>query len=362
MPLITAFHSAALSGNVAACQLLLDHHFDSGCYEAVLERQDSRGLRALDYATAAGHIRTAGSWLLRRGAEPLQHLAVRQRPFLAPLYFLCHWGRYRDAQYLLEQVPHGTADYTLALQLCFLRPREPYLGENQPIMSPTPQRSLRIFFEYSLAYFMERKSSAMPESDSEEALVCLIKQLLKAGADPNAVFNVTDVGISGNPVWPSNKSALHLAAASGHRAAVHVLLDGGAELESRPSADGGVTRRLGPSPLGSAMTSSHPTASNDPRVQLEIIIDLLERGASLRHSTAQPSETESSPREWLQLFFFRSCRVPALCEPSHLDLFGRILELGAKQERKERFPTEWAVDLLCMAMCRPECGAEFCKW
>jgi ankyrin repeat protein len=64
---ITALHSAALRGNVAMCELLLDHH-TAGVTEGsdgMLEREDARGLRALDYAVAAGHTRTAGSWYVQ---------------------------------------------------------------------------------------------------------------------------------------------------------------------------------------------------------------------------------------------------------------------------------------------------------
>ncbi|KAK4152348.1 ankyrin repeat-containing domain protein [Chaetomidium leptoderma] len=180
---ITAFHSAALRGNVAMCQLLLDHHVASSSETGndVLELEDSRGLRALDYAVAAGHTRTAGSWLLEHGADPLQAIALNEREFLAPLNFLCFRGQYRDAQYLLDRIQCRPADYTLALQSCFMW----LLTRDQSFARTVGY--LRHFLDGHMEYMEDVVSDNPPllEHDSEDALICLVKRLLEDTPPPS---------------------------------------------------------------------------------------------------------------------------------------------------------------------------------
>ena len=255
---VPVLHSAASRGNVAMCQLLLDHHlakdlpgFDSQRASVMLAQEDSRGLRALDHTVAACHTRTTGSWLLDHGVDPFQHPAGRERFFLAPLNFLCFWGRYRDAQYLLARLPctPAPAKLTAALQLCFMPPSE---GTARPQLASRP---LCQFLDENMSKGCKR---TWPTSDGEEDLTCLVKQLLEAGADPAIVLDPSSDHTYILSIKPDD-SALTLAAAASQRAALEVLLDARVLLEPDLMDAGG------PGLLTVAMRGLRRVGFNEPR-------------------------------------------------------------------------------------------------
>ena len=342
------------------CQLLLDHHLAKEGLPGslpqraavVLAREDARHLSALDYAVAAGHTRTTGSWLLDHGVDPFQHGARPDRMFLAPPNFLCYWGHYRDAQYLLARTPctPAPAHLTMALQSCFMPPGAAFA---QPQLAPRP-----------LCHLVHEYMSVGCEppwhgtSDGEEALTCLVKQLLEAGADPTII---TDDSSSTNEddILPDtrNDPALKLAAAAGQRAALEVLLDAGVLLEPD------LIDVRGPELLTAAMAGFRPIGVNDPRMRLETIITLLERGASFKKTMpfkGMPEE-DTGPRDWFAILFKCLPLGHAWHRSSQFDLFERVMGLIAKQLGKEHVPLDWAVDLLYLGIMNGA-GVDFCQW
>ncbi|KAK4032881.1 hypothetical protein C8A01DRAFT_40662 [Parachaetomium inaequale] len=354
---IPAFHTAALRGDVAMCQLLLDHHAASGSGEpgGLLEQKDHRELRALDYAVAAGHTRTTGSWLLEQGADPLQHLTFDSRLFLAPLNFLCHRGQYRDAHYLLDMIRSKTPstlsppNYTLALQACFVRlrtPRPPFtvmLG------------SLRRYLDEYMQLVVSEKPP-YPERDSEEALVGLVKQLLDVGADPSAALVPCERDMELDFSVARAKSALDLAANCGEREALKVMLDAVAEIDSHVSD---TMRRT--TLISAILPPRYSPAYENPQVYLETIIFLLERGASFKKALNQ-REPDKGLRDLFSPLFEPRINRTAWYNLDRFDLFERVMELVAKELGEEQFPAAWAADLLYVSV---KCGNQngnFCRW
>ena len=357
---VTALHSAASRGNVAMCQLLLDHHLAKEGLPGslpqraavVLAREDARHLSALDYAVAAGHTRTTGSWLLDHGADPFQHGARRERIFLAPLDFLCSWGHYRDAQYLLARTPctPAPAHLTMALQSCFMPPGATFAP---PQLAPRPL--CHLVNEY-MSVGCERAWHGT--SDGEEALTCLVKQLLEAGADPTIVIDDSSSS-NEDDILPvtHNEPALNLAAAASQRAALEVLLDAGVLLEPD------LMDARGPGLLTAAMRGSRRIGVNESRMYLETIITLLERGASFKKTMPfkRTPEEDTGPRDWLAILFKCHPLGHAWHHSSRFDLFERVMELIAKQLGKEHVPLDWAVDLLYLGVMHGA-GVDFCQW
>ncbi|KAK3307299.1 ankyrin repeat-containing domain protein [Chaetomium strumarium] len=309
-PGITALHRAALRGGVAMCQLLLDHHA-AGVTEAsgdMLERGEARGLRALDYAVAAGHTRTVGSWLLEHGADHLQHIALAERNFPAPLNFLCARQQYRDAHYLLDRILIRT------------------LG------------SLRGFLVEDMEHVVTTESP-MPEPDSEEALITLVRRLLDAGVDPNALLPDRGELLL--------QSALHREIRSSQPEAVKVLVSAGAQLELRAFEPGFTWLRRTALDFALRTCPCLPVVGRDPRQYLQNIVGLLELGASFTDATARLPGQATEPK---------TCFCPLFSHPSgrynsdNYNLFERLMELVARQLSDQSLRLPLASELMDLAL------------
>ncbi|KAK3294287.1 ankyrin repeat-containing domain protein [Chaetomium fimeti] len=349
---ITVFHTAALQGNVAMCQFLLNQLVDSASGKPVpmLQRKDPRGLRALDYAVAAGHVRTTGRWLLCRGVSARRALGFRDRHFF-PLNFLCYHGRYRDVQYLLRKKRPSPKACTLALQFCFMR------QPTRPVKWTTTLGSLRAYLDEYMAFYALGKAPHV-QPDSEEDLLSLIRQLLDRGANPGAALPLYRGGQFGEE---PGKSALHLAASHGHRAALQAMLDAGAPLDHHVDFIPPWPKATGGTPLGCAMIPPpYSPACNDSRVYLGTIIFLLERGASFRNSLTREGETTF--RDWFSPLFSHDFGGVPWYNTDHFDLFERVMGLVAKQLGEERFQAAWLTDLMDLAITRGTPNGNFCKW
>ncbi|KAH6856039.1 ankyrin repeat-containing domain protein [Chaetomium sp. MPI-CAGE-AT-0009] len=350
---ITVFQTAALKGNVAMCRFLLHHDIASVSEQrvGVLQRQDPRGLHALDYAVAAGHIRTTGRWLLCQVGSARPDFGSEDG-HLFSLNFLCHRGQYRDAQYLLNRIRPSSDACTSALQFCFM----PLPSQFMPLT--TTLGSLRAYLNAYMAVYVSQKAHYV-RPDGEEALVCLVRQLLDRGANPGTPFP----SLRGrNPPRAVGKTALHLAASCGQRAVLQVMLDAGAPIDHhvnfRP-VHPGVT---GGTPLGWAMISpEYSPAYNNPRAYLETIVFLLERGASFRNSLRYRQEADNFKDWFSPLFSHRFDGVPWY-NLDHFDLFERVMELVAKQLGEERFPPSWLTDLMDLGIMCGTPNGNFCKW
>jgi ankyrin repeat protein len=198
------------------------------------------------------------------------------------------------------------------------------------------------------------------EHDGEEALVCLVKQLLALGANPNSRLDVSVFPLPSDFMAARATSALHLAATHGQRAAVEVLLDAGGLLELRCPLH---TGRLGPTPLRAAMIPpANSSVTNNPRAHLETIITLLERGASFANTVPDDMEPKTDPVNWLVPLFENRTMVDTWYDAGLFDLFERIMELAAKQQGEGHVPDEWAADLVYVAITYGRSVAGFCKW
>ncbi len=352
----TAFHTAALTGDVPMCRLLLDHHLAQHPAEAnhqttaeVLAREDDWGLRALDYAVLAGHMSTTVDWLLGHGADPLQDLDMDERDFLTPLNFLCYWGRYRDASVLLSRVSCKPASLTLALQLCFARPGK------IPAPLPSYPRPLRHFLdEYiRVGVYGERE---WPASDSEEALLPLVTTLLASGADPAAVLEdmVPDPDL-GSLKYARGVSALEMAARHGLKDTVDIILNAGAH--GYPSEGVAMTAAL---KWALKVPRRSSQARTNPQMCLGTIVALLERGASFRD--ARGTQYNRGPRKWFASLVGHKAGGLTWNTLSDFDLFARVVELVAAQEGKTTIPVEWAVDFLYLASKTASQGPGFLRW
>jgi hypothetical protein len=210
---------------------------------------------------------------------------------------------------------------------------------------------------------MEAAVSRKPpphEHDGEEALVCLVKQLLALGANPNSRLDVSVFPLPSDFMAARATSALHLAATHGQRAAVEVLLDAGGLLELRCPLH---TGRLGPTPLRAAMIPpANSSVTNNPRAHLETIITLLERGASFANTVPDDMEPKTDPISWLVPLFENRTMVDTWYDAGLFDLFERIMELAAKQQGEGHVPDEWAADLVYVAITYGRSVAGFCKW
>lgn len=357
---ITALHSAAWGGNMDICQLLLDCHAVDGptAVRDMLQREDARGLTAVDHAVFAGHAQTTGSWLLEHhhqqdvSVNHLQRVDLHNNFFTA-LDFLCYWGKYRDAQYLLDRIQCTLPEYCEALELCFVR-----LLRRVPRFTYT-RASLPQF----LGDYMEAAVSGKPplhEHDGEEALVCLIKRLLALGADANSRLDVSLFPSPSDFVAARGTSALHLAAAHGQRAAVEVLLDAGGLIELRCPMPSGA---LGPTPLRAALVPpANSPVSNNPRAYLETIITLLERGASFADTVPENMESNTEAINWFVPLFDNPSMTHTWYHAGLFDLFERIMDLAAGQQGEGHTPDEWAADLVYLAVMYGRSVAGFCKW
>lgn len=201
------------------------------------------------------------------------------------------------------------------------------------------------------------------EPNSEEALAFLTRELLDRGADPIAT---PTTHLTLDFVAMFGRSALHLAAAYGQRAALQVMLDDGAPVEScvnqiPSSHNDGFPGGTPVTPLGCAMLPPQSSlAYNDPRVYLGTIIFLLERGASFRNSLTH--RRENNFRGWLfPLFTARFGGVPWY-NLDNFDLFERAIELVAKDLDQERLPIECLAELMKMAITCETSNGNFCKW
>ncbi|KAH6634820.1 hypothetical protein B0J18DRAFT_31686 [Chaetomium sp. MPI-SDFR-AT-0129] len=350
---IPALHSAALRGNVAMCQILLDHLTQRGSPDVgtVVGWCDARQRHAIDYAVAAGHTRTTGVWLLAREDNPLHQLTRLDRDFYAPLNLLCREGKYRDAVCLLDSLGnnnrHGNA-YTLALQLCFVRSQPP------PMPFDTVQTSLRHYLAEHTELLVSGEHKP-PLEDGEEALICLVQRLLDLGADPSTVLHR-----EGWVDYAWGQSALHLAAGRGEVKALATMLDSGAPLERyviRPMLWGHPNNHT---PLGAALLppDGSPTIQ-DSRKYLEMILFLLERGASLQKALGPWQRPGPRVVLW-PLFWTHECTRKPWYNSDPLDLFERILALAAAQHGKE--PEAWAADVLYLSIMCGRPNGNLCKW
>lgn len=347
-PGTTAFHSAALRGDVAACELLLAHHTATEGSEGnalLLEQQDGKGLRPLDWAVAAGHVRTTGRWLLEQGVDSLQHISLNDREVFAPLNLLCSQGRYRDAEFFLGLIKCKPAELNLALQLCFARMWK----------LPRPYPLVLCSLSHLLKAYMEGVVSRQPPvvtTDGEEALLSLLKQLLAAGPDPNALLDLDleDRDVPDLLEDLQNMSALHMAASQGQAAAIKLLVAAGGQLELRAAHPEDTTPETEPTPMASALSpSSSSLMYKDPRIYLETIITLLKLGAKFVGWGAGGIPSRSSA--FRALFNHNPKNGPTWFTAGYFDQLETVLELVAVQYTGEKeLSTSWAVELLCAAL------------
>ncbi|KAK3898959.1 hypothetical protein C8A05DRAFT_37430 [Staphylotrichum tortipilum] len=350
-PPITAFHTAALKGNVDMCRLLLDHHvaFRPDGDENVLDRRDSKEQRPIDYAVAAGHTRTAAAWLLeqRNGNRPLIDAERHASPTV--LHFLCYRGRYRDAQFLLERTRPSAEGCTQALHMCFAT-------KHAVLSVPYKTRlgSLEVFVDEYMEDVMAAKRR-LPQHDSEEDLISLAKQLLTRGADPGAIIKTVVVDPWARFRAIGRKSAFQLAASAGHLEVAELLLKAGAPLD------------LGDLDTSAAVSQNLHTPL-DMRACLAATVTFLERGAAVRHWPPEKDQEESSVQSWFRPWFepymqkMSNARRRMWYDSRCYDLFERLMEVSAKRLGKDHFPTEWIAELLSIAVAVRGSTGDFCKW
>ncbi|KAK0744980.1 hypothetical protein B0T21DRAFT_345098 [Apiosordaria backusii] len=329
---LSAFDTAACTGNIAMCQLLHDR---------IATLSVSRS-RTLGHAILSGNIRTTGKWLLDQGFE------LSAADPHSPLVFLCFYGLYRDANYLLDLLAPGTpsedgphlralTSYTVALRACFV--------------CQTRNDSRHVSHKMQDKAFME---SMLQETrilypkrgkEEEQELLTLIKRLLQLGADPDLVVAENACswcGILGDSSWFSCKtttgsdSALGAAIRKGYRA-----LDG---------YQGGEGFRMPPL-----------NAFEDSTLDImETVIYLLERPDGAR------------PAKPLLLSFERSLRL------FQSILRGRVYELWKQHKKKvelyldrllmllandgglKAIPLTWAKRVFEYGVLRS--SFEFCEW
>jgi hypothetical protein len=195
-----------------------------------------------------------------------------------------------------------------------------------------------------------------PERDSEEDLGCLVKQLLDAGADPSAAFAPCERDMEQEFSTSGFKSALDLAATRGEREALKVMLEAGTEIDSK------VSDTIERTALGWALLPlRYSPTYEDPRVYLETVIFLLERGASFKNALTHDGP-ETGPRDLFSPFFEpRTNRTPWY-NLDRFDLFERVMELVAGQLGEEKFPRAWAADLLYLSVKGGNQNGNFCRW
>ena len=349
-PPITAFHSAALNGDIDMCRLLLDHHV-AVCPdgdENVLDRRDFKEQRPIDYAVAAGHTRTAAAWLLeqRNGNRPL--LDAEYHAYPAMLRFVCYRGRYRDAEYLLERTQPSADGCTRLLHMCFAT-----MHAFSTVRYTTRLGSLDVLLEEHMEDVVAGKRR-LPEYDDEEALISLVKQLLRRGADPGAIIDVGVIDPWTDFRGMGKKSAFQLAASCGQLEAAELLLKAGAPLDLGELRTSAAVSQTLHSPL-------------DMRACLAATLTFLERGAAVRHWP--PTQDQGSDLNCWFTPFFEPFMQHLSNSPRRMwydsrchDLFARLLGVAAKRLGQREFLAEWIPGLLSIALNIRGSTGDFCKW
>jgi hypothetical protein len=92
---------------------------------------------------------------------------------------------------------------------------------------------------------------------------------------------------------------------------------------------------------------------------LETITALLERGALVKQATALVTQEEEGPRRWFTPMFEHGVPWHKACL---FDEFEKVAELVARQQGKKQFPTDWAVDLMYLAIKFGGPVSDFCDW
>ncbi|KAK0636661.1 hypothetical protein B0T17DRAFT_519623 [Bombardia bombarda] len=385
---VTAFHTAALVGNVSMCQMLFDY-CTSIAQEPQLDAVDTQKRTAFDYAVAAGHVRTTGKWLLDNGANPLPGLkhhgwvmqtnrhalthaisahmrkprTVPVRVFPPPIHFLCLYGLFEDALFLLNYMESRVINEIMTAQLYIWVLRVCFYTEGG-IIQIAPQGSQRgfqhqILTDMCLPVASEKHILASWAGRPEPpALAPFVKRLLELGADPNDLSEVCSV------------SPLHMAVELGYLNTMRALLAGGADVNLK-------TRTKKTRPIH--CLTWKPLSS---RHELEICVELVACGASLPEpqprSIRQPifpiTPDDGAVTLFLELLLTRKKRD--FCSFIQHDSFGhdlswldaesvevwhRLMQSLALRYAGNHIPTSWARFLPFIAGLAPG-GEYFYQW